>query len=100
MKDRFIPGVPNNHQVQAPESLANAFLAVDIESILRALNSEQLKGKIIYTFRDLYSLTSRLVAVEHDPSVPLQILAGPGSGKTKVCSDVFAPILKTNSCAS
>ena len=23
-------------------------------------------------------------AVEHEPSIPLQILAGPGSGKTKV----------------
>ncbi len=27
---------------------------------------------------------SKHAAVQHDPSIPLQILAGPGSGKTKV----------------
>ncbi len=37
-----------------------------------------------------------VVAVKFDPSVPLQILAGPGSGKTKVCEDFSSPQIRSS----
>ncbi|KAF9445472.1 P-loop containing nucleoside triphosphate hydrolase protein [Macrolepiota fuliginosa MF-IS2] len=39
----------------------------------------------MYHFAILTSFDDLLAAVQHSPSVPLQILAGPGSGKTKAC---------------
>lgn len=52
-------------------------------SILSSLNSAQLKGMLrIPVFALRYS--DPVLAVQHPPSIPLQILAGPGSGKTKV----------------
>ncbi|KJA22922.1 hypothetical protein HYPSUDRAFT_185668 [Hypholoma sublateritium FD-334 SS-4] len=52
--------------VRTSELHALSTPSIDVEHILRSLNPQQLK------------------AVKFDPSVPLQILAGPGSGKTKV----------------
>jgi DNA helicase-2/ATP-dependent DNA helicase PcrA len=52
-------------------------------SVLSSLNSAQLKGMLhvrVFGFRYF----DPVPAVQHSPSIPLQILAGPGSGKTKV----------------
>ncbi|KAF9485206.1 P-loop containing nucleoside triphosphate hydrolase protein [Pholiota conissans] len=49
--------------------------SVDMASLLNSLNPAQLK------------------AVEHDPKIPLQILAGPGSGKTKVLTSRIARLI-------
>lgn len=58
---------------------------IDRESLIRGLNPEQRKGN----FRSpaiCAGLLPWFIAVEHAPDIPLQILAGPGSGKTKVSS--------------
>ncbi|KAF9565266.1 UvrD-helicase-domain-containing protein [Agrocybe pediades] len=39
---------------------------------------------------------AQLKAVEHDPSTPLQILAGPGSGKTKVLTSRITRLILTH----
>lgn len=52
-------------------------------SHIAGLNPAQLKGKQRAN-RSTCALTSGSTAVKHDPGIPLQILAGPGSGKTKV----------------
>ncbi|KAH9481404.1 ATP-dependent DNA helicase srs2 [Psilocybe cubensis] len=52
--------------------------ATCIENILAGLNPAQLK------------------AVQHDPAIPLQILAGPGSGKTKVLTARIARLIITH----
>ncbi|KAF8149889.1 P-loop containing nucleoside triphosphate hydrolase protein [Crassisporium funariophilum] len=52
---------------------------IDIESLLCGLNPAQLK------------------AVKHQPDVPLQILAGPGSGKTKVLTSRIAYLILIHS---
>ncbi|CAL1703524.1 unnamed protein product [Somion occarium] len=40
---------------------------------------------------------AQLRAVEHDPNIPLQILAGPGSGKTKVLTTRIAHLISQRS---
>ena len=58
---------------------------IDKASLLRGLNPAQRKGG----FRSPAKCVGLLlwfIAVEHEPDIPLQILAGPGSGKTKVSS--------------
>ena len=58
---------------------------IDKVSLIRGLNPAQRKGNVrspsICAGLLLWS-----IAVEHEPNIPLQILAGPGSGKTKVPS--------------
>ncbi|KAJ7713348.1 P-loop containing nucleoside triphosphate hydrolase protein, partial [Mycena maculata] len=49
---------------------------------LNSLNAAQLQGFTAHSYRPLAFLHGD-PAVLHDPVVPLQILAGPGSGKTK-----------------
>jgi DNA helicase-2/ATP-dependent DNA helicase PcrA len=55
-----------------------------LSDILSSLNPAQRQGMFLILFRKFASLTL-MIAVQHPPSIPLQILAGPGSGKTKVC---------------
>ena len=80
------------HEMRTSDLHADSPPAVDIEHILRSLNAQQLKGDHRVCSRLLYTVLMPLVvAVKFDPSVPLQILAGPGSGKTKVCEDFSSP---------
>jgi superfamily I DNA/RNA helicase len=58
---------------------------IDKVSLIRGLNPAQRKG-IIRSPSTIFCLLLCFIAVEHDPVIPLQILAGPGSGKTKVSS--------------
>ena len=60
---------------------------VDKVTLIRGLNPAQRKG-ILRSPTSIIcgGLLLCFTAVEHNPDIPLQILAGPGSGKTKVSS--------------
>ncbi len=76
-------------------SMASTTNEVDIGStivsVLSSLNQAQLKGTFRVHVFGLLCFNS-LSAVQHSPSIPLQILAGPGSGKTKVFSQLMVHI--------
>lgn len=64
---------------------------------LSLLNPAQAQG-IPISASTKFSFQVLFIAVEHRPDVPLQILAGPGSGKTKVGESVTVRVFAlTNS---
>ena len=69
---------------------------IDQVSLIRGLNPAQRKG-IFRSPTICAALLLCFIAVEHDPDIPLQILAGPGSGKTKVSSRKRAYIVPSYS---
>ncbi|KDR76278.1 hypothetical protein GALMADRAFT_225966 [Galerina marginata CBS 339.88] len=69
------PGPSRANATAQPDSSSTA---IDLGSVLNGLNAAQLR------------------AVEHDPTIPLQILAGPGSGKTKVLTCRIARLIITH----
>ena len=55
------------------------------DNFLSSLNDAQLRGQTRPSISIIILLTkTTLLAVKYWPETPLQILAGPGSGKTKV----------------
>lgn len=55
----------------------------DLRDLMKSLNAAQLRGQCRIPDEIIFCRTTYL-AVRHPPDIPLQILAGPGSGKTKV----------------
>lgn len=76
------PG-PSRHANATTQATSSSSLSANVDRMLAGLNPAQLKGSIFLPQPSLF-LAHKNLAVEHDPTVPLQILAGPGSGKTKV----------------
>lgn len=58
---------------------------------LASLNEAQLKGQPLNL---LGGRSAHMPAVTSDPSIPLQILAGPGSGKTRVLTSRVAYLVQ------
>jgi hypothetical protein len=82
IRDRRVFHDPMDKQLTIP--LVDQPTSVNL-SFLEGLNAAQLRGmETSDTFLVVMTEGYIQTAVEHPPSIPVQILAGPGSGKTKV----------------